>query len=52
MELSLDEVAENTVLRNNSHLTNLLKVLFNSFGRSYYDKFLKEIIGKIDAKGI
>lgn len=51
MEFSSDILTENTVLRVNSHLTNLIKVLVNKYGKSYYNGFLKSILDRIDKIG-
>ena len=51
VEFSVPELKTNTVLRGNSHLTNMFKVFFKRFGKKYYDKFLREIILFIDSKG-
>jgi len=50
-EFSFPELTHNTVLRGNSHLTNMFKVFFNRFGVKYYQKYLKQVIKYIDHKG-
>ena len=50
-EFKAPELTQNTVLRGNSHLTNMFKVFFTRFGKAYYESFLKRIILYIDSKG-
>jgi hypothetical protein len=50
-EFSAPELSENTVLRGNSHLTNMFKIFFKRFGMKYYESFLKRIVLYIDSKG-
>lgn len=50
-EFSATELTQNTVLRGNSHLTNLFKIFFKRFGFKYYQSFLKRIVLYIDSKG-
>jgi hypothetical protein len=50
-EFSVPELTQNTVIRGNSHLTNMFKVFFKRFGVKYYESFLKRIVLYIDSKG-
>lgn len=51
IDFTSDIVTENTILRTNSHLTNLFKHIFATFGKSYFDGFLKQILERIDKIG-
>ena len=51
VELTSPELQTNTVLRRNTHLTNMFKLFFTRFGRQYYHDFLKRVITYIDSKG-
>jgi hypothetical protein len=51
LEFAAPELQINTVLRGNSHLTNLFKVFFKRFGTKYYTDFLRRIVLYIDSKG-
>lgn len=50
-EFSSPALTHNTVLRGNSHLTNMFKIFFTKFGRKYYDEFLNRIVMYIYSKG-
>jgi hypothetical protein len=47
LEFAKDELQATTVLRTNSHLTNLFKAFFFRFGKPYFDLCLRKIIDYI-----
>ncbi|EAY10229.1 GTPase-activator protein, putative [Trichomonas vaginalis G3] len=51
IEFSAPELQHNTVLRGNSHLTNMFKIFFQKFGRKYYNEFLNRVVMYIYSKG-
>ena len=50
-EFEVPDLKTDNVLRGNSQLSNMFKVFFNKYGKTYYDNFLKRIVLYIDSKG-
>ncbi|OHT05316.1 GTPase-activator protein [Tritrichomonas foetus] len=51
IEYSNPSLKTTTVLRSNSHLTNMFKIFFNRFGKSYYQAILKALIKYVESNG-
>jgi hypothetical protein len=51
LEFSKEELERTTVVRGNSHLTNLFKEFFRRYGRGFHDRFLTRIVRYIEETG-
>ena len=51
MEFENPSLSAATVLRSNSHLTNMFKTFSTRFGKKYYDNFLKHLVKYIQDNG-
>ena len=51
-EVGRDQVTNNTIMRNNSNLTNMFKVFYARYGKEYYFKVIKKAIKFVDKQEI